>query len=278
MLDSENPVELHEGEQEEAEHRSTPRAHVVYVAVGKEGEEELERPLTAVAWSALAAGLSMGFSMVGEGILLARLPDAPWRTLLTGFGYSMGFLIVVLGRQQLFTENTLTVVLPLLAKPSWDKLGRMLALWAVVLCANVAGAFLFAWVAGVHGVFEENVRAAFATLGYSQIASGFGLTVLKAVYAGWLIALMVWLLPAAETARVGVIILITWLVGIGAFCHAIAGSVAVLYLVTHGPLGFGEFLTRFLIPTLIGNVIGGTSLVAALAHAQVQPSKPPQLH
>ncbi|HUJ28074.1 MAG TPA: formate/nitrite transporter family protein [Myxococcales bacterium] len=273
------PVELREGEEEEAEDRSTPRPHVVYVAVEKEGEEELSRPLAAVAWSALAAGLSMGFSMVGEGILRAKLPDAPWRELVSGFGYSMGFLIVVLGRQQLFTENTLTVVLPLLTRPRWSTLGRMLALWAVVLAANVVGALLFAWVAGTRGAFDGPVQAAFADLGRAQVSAGFGLTVLKAVYAGWLIALMVWLLPTAESARVFVIVLVTWLVGIGSFCHSIAGSVAVLYLVTHGQMSAGAFLGQFFVPTVIGNVIGGTSLVAALAHAQVQPSRPQrQLH
>ena len=271
-------LELREGEQEEAEQRSTPRAHVVYLAVEKEGEEELSRPLRAVAWSALAAGLSMGFSMVAEGILQARLPDRPWRPLVAAFGYSMGFLIVVLGRQQLFTENTLTVVLPLLSKPSWKTLGRMLALWAVVLAANLAGALVFAWVAGVRGAFDPAVRQAFVQLGHAQAANPFGLTLLKAVYAGWLIALMVWLLPAAESARVLVIVAITWIVGIGSFCHSIAGSVEVLYLVTHGPMTAGQFLTGFFVPTLLGNVIGGTSLVAALGHAQVQPSRGQQLH
>src|SRR3954454_8465175 len=97
-------------EHEEAEERSAPSGRIVYKAILKEGEDELTRPSSALFWSGLAAGLSMGFSLVAEGLLRHRLPDAPWRPLVTKFGYSAGFLIVILGRQQLFTENTLTPV------------------------------------------------------------------------------------------------------------------------------------------------------------------------
>ena len=99
-------------EQQDAEERSAPSGKVVYKAILKEGEEELARPSSALFWSGLAAGLSMGFSMIAEGLLTNYLPDAHWRPLVAKFGYSVGFLIVILGRQQLFTENTLTPILP----------------------------------------------------------------------------------------------------------------------------------------------------------------------
>src|SRR3954452_17946948 len=104
----------HKTEQDEAESRSSPSGKIVYKAICTESEEELDRPTSALFWSGLAAGLSMGFSLVGEGLLRAHLPDEHWRPLVAKFGYSIGFLIVILGRQQLFTENTLTPVLPLL--------------------------------------------------------------------------------------------------------------------------------------------------------------------
>src|SRR5579884_3436773 len=103
-------------EHEEADQLRSPAGSVVYKAVCKEGADELERPSSALFWSGLAAGLSMGFSLVTEGLLSAYLPDSHWRPLVAKFGYSLGFLIVILGRQQLFTENTLTVILPLLSK------------------------------------------------------------------------------------------------------------------------------------------------------------------
>src|SRR3954470_12183142 len=103
-------------EQKEIQERSSPSGKIVYKAILKEGEEELDRSSAALFWSGLAAGLSMGFSMIGEALLATYLPDAEWRPLVTKLGYSAGFLIVILGRQQLFTENTLTPVLPLLQR------------------------------------------------------------------------------------------------------------------------------------------------------------------
>src|SRR4051794_33842189 len=94
----------------EVNERSSPAGTVVYGAIRQEGEQELERTTASLAWSGLAAGLSMGFSFATEAMLRAALPDTAWRPLIAKLGYSIGFLIVVLGRQQLFTENTLTVV------------------------------------------------------------------------------------------------------------------------------------------------------------------------
>src|SRR3712207_4167985 len=122
-----------DSEQKEAEERSAPSGKVVYQAIMKEGEGELKRPSSALFWSGLAAGLSMGFSMIAEGLLHAYLPEAPWRPLVSKLGYSVGFLIVILGRQQLFTENTLTPILPLLQKREGATAGNVARLWGVVL-------------------------------------------------------------------------------------------------------------------------------------------------
>src|SRR2546430_3351280 len=74
--------ELDKREREEARRRSTITALVVHEAVREEGERELDRHPVTLAWSGLAAGLSMGFSMVGQGLLLAHLPEASWRPLI----------------------------------------------------------------------------------------------------------------------------------------------------------------------------------------------------
>jgi formate/nitrite transporter FocA (FNT family) len=101
------------------------------------------------------------------------------------------------------------------------------------------------------------------------MGAGFGIAMVRAIFAGWLIALMVWLLPGAESSRLTIIIIITYLVGISGFGHIIAGSTTMFYLVVTGSLSWGAYIAQFFIPTLIGNVIGGLSLVAALGHAQV---------
>jgi formate/nitrite transporter FocA (FNT family) len=261
--------DLHAGEHEEVEARGAPRPLVVYEVIRREGEDELRRTWSALAWSGLAAGLSMGFSLVAMGLLRARLPDTPWRPIVVNLGYSIGFLIVILGRQQLFTENTLTPILPLLNKPSTETFWRVARLWAVVLVTNLIGALAFAWVVGHTAVFRPETRAAFAAIGQEALNGNFWTVFLRAIFAGWLIALMVWLLPGAETARLMIIIIITFLVGLGGLAHIIAGSVEIFYLLMTGGASWAHGIGGWLVPTLCGNIVGGLSLVAALNHAQV---------
>lgn len=257
-------------EKEEIRERTRPRAVVLHEAILNEGMYELRRSTSALAWSGLAAGLSMGFSLVAEGLLRARLPDVPWAILVTKLGYTVGFLIVVLGRQQLFTENTITVILPLLRQRDLATSFQVVRIWSVVLAANLAGAFAFAWTIGNTGIFEQEFHVAFRHIGAQAMATGgFFDTFLRAIFAGWLIALMVWMLPAAGTSRVSVIILITYVVAIGNFAHIIAGSVEVLYAVVTGGASWWRYLSGYMAPTLLGNIVGGVSLVAALNHAQV---------
>jgi len=213
----------------------------------------------------------MGFSLVAQGVLQSRLPDAPWRELVSNLGYTVGFLIVVLGRQQLFTENTLTPILPLLHNRDLHTLWRVLRLWGLVLAANIAATWVFAAVAAHTQVFDAEAKAAFAEISRHAIAGPFSTTFLKAVFAGWLIALMVWLLPAAEGARPLIIIIVTYVVALPHLAHIIAGSVDAFYLVAIGEAGYGDYLTRFFVPTLLGNVVGGVALVAVLNYGQVAP-------
>ncbi|MHA3774612.1 formate/nitrite transporter family protein [Verrucomicrobiota bacterium sgz303538] len=253
----------------EAEERSSPSTHVVYESIRSEGEEELKRASAALAWSGLAAGLSMGFSFISEGILKHHLPAAGWQPLVTKLGYSVGFLVVILGRQQLFTENTLTVILPLLLRKNLEVLLNVLRLWGVVLCANLLGGLMFAFVLGYTEVFDQEMRKVFGEIATESMSAGFGTTLIRGIFAGWLIALMVWLLPFAEAARIWIIIILTYLIGVAHFPHVIAGAVEVFYLGVSGARAWGEIVGGYLVPTLIGNIIGGVTLVAALAHVQV---------
>ena len=262
-------------EQKQVEERLAIGANVVYETIRREGEDELHRTASALAWSAFAAGLSMGFSFIAEGLLMARVPDQPWRPLITSAGYCVGFLIVILGRQQLFTENTLTVVLPLLLRKNLSTLLRMLRLWGVVLGGNLLGTFLFALCIGKIGLFDAHTQQCLTQVGAAHIGAKFGTVLVRAIFAGWLIALMVWLLPGAESARVSIIIIVTYLVGISRFNHIIAGSTTMFFLIVTKSISWGTYVTQFFLPTLLGNVIGGLSLVAALGHAQVVGGKEP---
>lgn len=259
---------LTEQERKEVEERSAPRTEVIYEAIREEGENELNRSSPTLFWDGLTAGLSMGFSLVAEGLLRSHLPDTNWRPLVVSLGYSFGFLMVVMGRQQLFTENTLTAILPLLRHHNSHNLKQVLRLWMVVLLANLIGALLFAFVLGRTELFQSDVRAAFTSIAHESLSGNWALILLRGVFAGWLIALMVWMLPAAESLRPIIVILMTYLVALGGFAHIIAGSVDALYLVFTNGASWAEYL-GWLLPTLGGNIFGGVTIVAVLGHAQV---------
>jgi formate/nitrite transporter FocA (FNT family) len=260
---------LDETERKKAEEEESLNAAATHEVIRREGVKELQRPAAGLAWSGLAAGLAMGFSLVTEGALRSHLPDAPWRPLITKLGYPVGFLIVILGSQQLYTENTLTPIVPLMTHRTRAMLGKVLKLWGIVLLTNLIGAFLFAWVAGATEVFRPELRVAFAEIGREAMEGSPGELFVRAIFAGWLIALMVWMLPAAESGRVFVITVMAWLVGVASLAHIIVGSVEVLYLVVTGEATFGEYVGRYMVPTLIGNTLGGVVLVALLNHNQV---------
>lgn len=266
--DEQTPA-LSEDQRREAEDRTSVSAVVVHEAIRRDGQEELNRPMSALAWSGLAAGLSMGFSLVAEALLHAELPDRPWRSLIVSLGYPLGFLIVILGRQQLFTENTLTAVIPLLTHRNWSTLIKVARLWLIVLAANLVGAHLFAWVAGDTPMFKPNVQHAMLELAQQATDVTFGTAILRGIFAGWLIAMIVWILAAVDVDRVLVIVILTYTVSLSHFTHVIAGSVDVLFLVMVGAKSWGSVAWGYILPTLIGNCIGGVSLTAAINHAQV---------
>ncbi|MDQ2907769.1 MAG: formate/nitrite transporter family protein [Candidatus Eremiobacteraeota bacterium] len=263
-------VELTEDEEREVEERSPPRAVVVFETVRREGELELRRPAFSLAASGFAAGLAMGFSFAGEGLIRSMLPDTTWRPLLSSFGYTLGFLFVILGRQQLFTENTLTAILPLLDNPDKMRtLGKVARLWGIVLATNLIGTACFAIAVAHLPIFSEHVRAAFLAIGQQAAAPSFETIVVRGIASGYLIALMVWFLPFADQMRPLVIIIVTYVVGLASFSHIIAGSVEVMYVMAAGHLSAGAYLGSYLLPVFIGNVVGGTSLVALLNYGQV---------
>lgn len=268
-----SPITTKRIEEKQVQERVAIGAHVVHETIRREGEAELKRSSPALAWSGLAAGLSMGFSLVAEGLLSAYLPAASWTPLLAKMGYSVGFLIVVLGRQQLYTETTLTAVLPLLTHRNLRTALGVLRLWTVVLLANLVGAYVFALAVGKIPIFGQHIQQALVEASGGGTAGSFGVIFTRAIFAGWLIALMVWLLPAADSARVSIIIIITYLIGVGGFNHVIAGSVKQFFLIVLGDQTWSGYFRRFFVPTFLGNIVGGVSLVAFLGHAQVVAGK-----
>ena len=264
-------------EEQEVSQSQPPRAAVLHEIIRYQGDQELERTIAALWWSALAAGLSMGLSLMAMGLFYSRLPDSESSQVIASLGYSAGFLAVILARQQLFTENTLTAVLPVMTTPTLINLGRLLRLWGVVLAGNLAGTLLVAWVMLELPIFDSKTDVAFLEVGRKVMKNDISQMFAKGIVSGWMIATMVWMIPSMEHAKIWIIVLITYLMALGDFTHIVVGSVEVSYLVWAGDETWTRFWLEFALPTLAGNIIGGSFIFALISHAQVRSDsgKPP---
>lgn len=242
---------------------------LIYEVIRREGEEELARSNRSLIWSGIAAGLMMSFSVLGEAIFRTYLPDAKSSYLIENIGYSFGFLLVIMGRLQLFTENTMTTVFPFLNKPCWSCGLSTLRLWSIVLVANVVGAFLAATVMHHTSAIPADLRPAIQSL--SEHATGMGAwqSFMRGIPAGILVAALVWSMPQANTSRFFVILAFTWLIAAGDFTHIIAGSVEMAYLAVGGDISIGTAVGGFFLPVLAGNIIGGTAIFTLISYGQV---------
>jgi formate/nitrite transporter FocA (FNT family) len=255
--------------QKVVEERSELRTPLIYEIVRRDGDEEMERPVVSLWWSGVAAGLSISFSLLAQSILELHLPDSPWRVLVSSLGYSVGFIMVVLGRQQLFTETTVTAVLPVMAEFNGRNVWRMARMWAIVWVANTVGTLVAAGFCTYAPVISPELRDTMMQVSWQLMGHGWIDMFCRAISAGFLIAAMVWLMPSAESAQFWVVGLLTYLIAAGGFAHIVAGSVEAFLLVVNGQLGVGSMLFGFTVPVLLGNIVGGTALFALLSYAQV---------
>ncbi len=260
---------ISDAEVRDVEEMSTPRTPVIYEVVRRLGDEEMKRPATSLWWSGIAAGASMSFSLLAQSALEAHLPDAGWKPLVSNLGYTVGFLMVVLGRQQLFTESTITVVLPVLKDFTGKNVANLARLWAIVLAANLIGTLFAAAFWRLTPAMPTDFYPAALKISAALTQLGWWEMLIRAIGAGFLIASMVWMIPTAESGKFAVIALLTYLISIAGFTHIIAGSMEAYLLAIYGAWAWWQVIVDFLIPTLIGNIIGGTALFAAISSAQV---------
>lgn len=265
------PQKLTKEEKLEVEELVRPRAAMLYEVVRQEGGRELGRTADALWWSGVAAGLSLGFSVLVMAVLKTMLPgDGEVAALVAPMGYTVGFLIVVLARQQLFTENTITAVLPLMADTSWGNLFRVARLWLIVLVANLVGTFVFTLVIAYSGGVSDEVLQAARQIGEHMMHKSAPEMFFGAIVAGWLIASMVWVIPSAEGMSFWVVLFITYVIALLEASHIIAGSVEAYLLVLNGDVSALYAVWHFGVLTLLGNIVGGTTLFAMISYVQVR--------
>ncbi|EHU1305235.1 formate/nitrite transporter family protein [Acinetobacter baumannii] len=251
----------------EEHEKLSPR--LVYEIIRRDGAEELDRPTAALIFSGIAAGLVISFSFVFKAIIASYIPtDAIWTDLITNFGYTIGFLIAILGHMQLFTENTITTVVPLFKPFTLDKLRAVGRLWGIVFLCNIIGTALASLFFLTTDLFTPNIDKALDELAHHVASFSATQNLLKGVMSGLLIAALVWMLPSVSNKFL-VIFFMTYLIGLGDFTHVVVGSTEMSYLVWQGEASLGEYMFNFLIPTTIGNIIGGTGVFTLLIYGQV---------
>ena len=243
---------------------------VVHEVIRLQGDEELSRSLLSLLSSGVAAGVSISTSLMGETFLTVRLPKAEWAPLITALGYTVGFVITIMGNLQLFTESTITVILPIATHPTARNLVRLVRLWAAALVANLVGTLIVAY-AMAHTLIISDVQLA-AALEISQAHLAHDpLTILaRGIPAGFLVASIAWIIPNARGGEFWLIVLITYVIAIGGFSHVVAGSAEAWLLWLSDRTSLWNATVRFILPALVGNILGGTGLFAVLAHGQVR--------
>jgi formate-nitrite transporter family protein len=244
-----------------------PSAEEIYQQVARNARDELKRRSVSLAVSGFTGGTFMGFSALGVGIVLAMLGSGSGAFLLSRMLYPLGFIVVMIGRSQLFTENTLYPVALIMAekKEVWNTA----RLWAIVLPTNLLGALAFAGLVSLTHAAPDNVVAAIAKLGVEGVQHPLGTVFWSAVVGGWMIATAAWMISGSHsiTGSVALIWALTYVVGAGNFAHCIASSCEILTAVLTRQLPWSAY-GKWLGPAVGGNVCGGVLMVTLLEYGQ----------
>jgi formate-nitrite transporter family protein len=257
-------------ERREQDESSRPHALDIYERVCEDTAEELSRPEGSLFFSALFAGLTIGLAPLAVALVTASLgEDVKSTAFIASLFYPLGYIAVIVGRSQFFTENTLYPVMLTMRRREY--IGRTARLWIIVLVMNLVGAFIFAALAIWTDALAEPVKEQLVSNGVDYTEGSFIDSFWSAVVTGFLLALVAWLVEGSDTVtgRVAVIWGLTFLVALGSFDHSIATTVTAFTALLEGDLGLGETLGWFA-PVLLGNIVGGVAIVAAINYGQVR--------
>jgi formate/nitrite transporter FocA (FNT family) len=224
-------------------------------------DEEFNRSARLLFLSGLAAGLSIGLTFLARASLSGLRPD-DGTGLFGNLLYPLGFIFIVLGRYQLFTENTLTPVTLVLTRLA--SLPRLLYIWGVVYTANVVGAVVVAFLFAETEIFTDATAAAAYGFGEHALEESWGDLFFKSIIAGWMVAGMVWLTHAVRdmTTRFLLVYMIMFAIPSLGLFHCITGACEIFYYVFEGGTSVGEALLQFELPVVLGNTVGGVLFVA----------------
>ena len=245
-----------------------PTAHQIYAQVAKNARQELKRPARSLAISGFAGGITMGLTGLATAIARAELGTGGPAQFVTNLLYPIGFIAVILGRAQLFTENTLYPVALVLTERRHYL--ATLRLWAIVLACNLIGALAFAALAVKSDALQPRYVDSLVSIGLEVANHSLSTIFWSAIIGGWIIAMVAWLVSGSHSISGSMMLiwLLAFVVGLGHFAHSIASSGEVLSAVLHHKLPVVSYL-RWLWVAVLGNIAGGVGLVTMLEYGQV---------
>lgn len=239
-------------------------------------ESEAERASSSLLWSAIAAGLVISFGFLATAFAAHVFPEPEHvRRFAIAAAYPTGFIFVIMGRSELFTENTLRPVVPLLERRDRSSLRSLLRAWALLLSGNLMGTLIVAGLLALTPAVDPVLRPELSRVAAEATNGSFGEIFYLAIFAGWLIALLSWLLASTHNAfaQMALIWLTTACIAAFGFRHSIAGAVEAMYRAFAGEASWGAMVGGFIVPAVLGNALGGVVLVALLNYAQVKGDK-----
>jgi formate/nitrite transporter FocA (FNT family) len=255
--------------EEQLAKKSRLASQTIYEIIAREGNEELSRPLSSLGWSGFAAGICICFSVFTQAYLARHLPDTSGFEIIEKMGYVAGFMIVIMARLQLFTENTITVILPLLDKISHRNIMRTLKLWGVVFATNMLGTLAVAFVITKMNLADPAFMESLLAISMHAVDQNTYDIFVSGIPAGFLIAVMVWMMPSAKGSEPIIIFIMIFLISLGGYSHVVAGSFEAFLVWINGMTSLQGSLT-YILAAGAGNIIGGTGIFTLLAYAQVK--------
>lgn len=235
----------------------------IFTRVLSTADHELEASNRYLFWSGLGAGGAIGLTFVAR-VIFTDLAGESEPGIVGNLLYPLGFLIIVLGRYQLFTENTLTPVVLVLMKLA--SVANLFRLWLVVLIANLLGALAVAAILAFFDVFTPARLMKAIEIGHHAYMADWFQIFSKAMIAGWVVAAMVWLVHSGRdsVSKILSVFILMYFIGVGGFFHVITSSVEVFFLSFRTDVSFLSIFPNFILPVLLGNTIGGVIFVAVL--------------
>ncbi|MBV8988613.1 MAG: formate/nitrite transporter family protein [Solirubrobacterales bacterium] len=249
--------------------RVRPNATEIYENVKLDAADELSRSIAALAFSGLFAGATVGFGALASAATASALSGQQHAKLIGALFFPIGFIAVIVGRAQLFTENTLYPITLVLDERR--HVGATLRLWVIVLAANLVGVCVFALLVVYSGAIPATVVNELVSTGKEATRGEWSAFFWSAIFGGWLLALVAWLVQATP-AVIGQIVLIwslAFVIGVAGFDHCVSTTAEVLCSVFKGHVEAGHFFS-WLAAVVLGNIAGGVLIVAVLNYGQVR--------